>query len=285
MYAAGTFSPKTLNDNWCEDRLVAPEMLSTLSGLDKMVTRKTETDLAYIGERYDVLSRISRMPARESYAIPDDGFRVRTSTNLSDFANPSSHGAFAKKAISTPGMINAMNAPVSQTETRPLPGPKSGFGAALSRHDEGEGQRFWNTTVGDFYGPGTLRKDPRKDPATLRPSGISCEEGEYRATATGMKCGQLCGEAFHETTNPATDTRTQRAWLCSPDASLANLHMGGRKADVPAKDNELSLPLGAGSMGKIRADLKARSGRLCRVATVITQGANMKAGMSVFQDD
>ncbi|OLP86228.1 hypothetical protein AK812_SmicGene32697 [Symbiodinium microadriaticum] len=80
------YNLKVLNDNWFEvalrtdaspPELSVPTPASRSPELNKN-TRKTarayETDLAYIGERYDVLSRISRMPPRPSYALPEDGF-------------------------------------------------------------------------------------------------------------------------------------------------------------------------------------------------------------------
>mmetsp|Transcript_74033 Transcript_74033/g.205142 ORF Transcript_74033/g.205142 Transcript_74033/m.205142 type:complete len:101 (+) Transcript_74033:1-303(+) len=100
-----------------------------------------------------------------------------------------------------------------------------------------------------------------------------------------MKCGQLCGEAFREVDDPALDTRTQRAWMPGGDPGIGHAHLGGVRHPPPGEDNELSLPLGDGAMNKVRADLAARKGRLCRVATNITKGAHQTGGVRVFQDD
>ena len=44
-----------------------------------------------------------------------------------------------------------------------------------------------------------------------------------------MKVGVLCGEAYNDSSQPGSNTRTQRAWLYEPDAALSNIHYGGKK--------------------------------------------------------
>lgn len=283
--ATGVYSVKTLNDNWVEDRLQPAGSLSVTGDVDKKVVRALEPDLAYIGERYDVLARVSRIPRRPSYAVPDDGFREILSTNLHDLRHPSSHPGFAKRQSSCPCLTNTANAPVSPPELRPLDGPPSGFGASLQQHPKNHEQRFWNTSHGDTYGYNELgrSKSMKLCPTTKHPSGVTSESVEKRVT--GMQCGQLCGEKFSEHIDPGRDTRTQRAWLPGGDAGLRNVHLGGKKPRAPPIDNELSLPLGEGAMAKVRQDLKERQGRLSRIATHITRGAHMKSGISLFQDE
>mmetsp|Transcript_23480 Transcript_23480/g.47537 ORF Transcript_23480/g.47537 Transcript_23480/m.47537 type:complete len:215 (+) Transcript_23480:102-746(+) len=134
--------------------------------------RPYETDLAYIGERYDVLSRIARHDPKPSYATPDDGFNEKSRTSSVDFAHPRSHPEFFKAHDSAPVLITTENAPVCPPERRPLPGPRSGFGACISRHGENHDQRFLNTTTGDYFGgEGVRRPQPKPDPSTLRPAG------------------------------------------------------------------------------------------------------------------
>eukprot|EP00428_Durinskia_dybowskii_P023216 CAMPEP_0170249310 /NCGR_PEP_ID=MMETSP0116_2-20130129/24458_1 /TAXON_ID=400756 /ORGANISM="Durinskia baltica, Strain CSIRO CS-38" /LENGTH=283 /DNA_ID=CAMNT_0010500219 /DNA_START=86 /DNA_END=937 /DNA_ORIENTATION=- len=282
--ATGVYSLKTLQDNWFEDRCQPQGGLTATVG-DKRTSRKYETDLAYIGERYDVLSRISRSVSRPSFATPDYGFRERTSTHLADFKNPKEHATESFQKVSAPPMINRANAPVRPPEMRPLDGPETGFGASIQRHKSMHDFRAWNTTHGDFFGYGQSRsqRSLRACPTTLRPSGVASEDMETRGS--GMKCGKLCGEGFREEGNPAMDTRVQRAWLPSADAGIRHIHLGGSKPELPRVDNHLSLPLGDGAMSKVRADLKNRNGRLCRVATNITKGAHHKPGVSLFQDD
>lgn len=281
--AVGVYGMKTLSDNWVEDRLQPAGSLTVTGGLHQRRARAPENDLAYIGERYDVLARISRIPQRPSYATPDDGFRETLSTNLNDLRDPRSHASFAKRQMSAPALINTANAPVSPTETREVDGPRTGFGASLQRHPPNHDVRFWNTTHGDFFGEGSRKRPAKLCPASKHSSGVTSEAEEKRVT--GMQCGSLCGEYFRETHDPSRDTRTQRAWIPGSDAALRNVHMGGKRPQLPPKDNELSLPLGDGAMAKVRQDLKERSGRLSRVATHITRGAHLKAGMSVFQDE
>jgi len=283
--ATNVYCRKTLNDNWFEDRAQPEGALSATAGAGR-TARKVETDLAYIGERYDVLARISRFPARASYATPDDGFRETLSTNLADLRDPKAYGAYSSKAMPVPPMINEANAPVCPPEQRPLEGPASGFGAPLPRHAAAHESRSWTTTHGDVYGYGDsmLARSVKTCPSALRASGLSSEDAQNRVA--GMKCGQLCGEGFNESPDdPGRDTRSQRAWLPGGDVALANIHLGGTQPALARVDNELSLSLGDGAMAKIRADLKERKGRLCRTATNITKGAHHKSGMSVFQDD
>ncbi|CAE7300811.1 MTERF2 [Symbiodinium sp. CCMP2592] len=186
------------------------------------------------------------------------------------------------KAIA-PAMITTENAPVCPPEQRELPGPRSGFGAGLNRHEENHDQRFFSTTSEEFYGQGSRKKEKVDAAAVPHSAGLGTEHEEGRVR--GMKVGVLCGEAYNDANNPASNTRTQRSWLYQHDPSLKNLHHGGRKNDLPGKDNELSIPIGQGAMAKVRADLKARQGRLYRVATLITKGNHHRPGVSIFQDD
>jgi len=284
MANIGVYSRKTLNDNWVEDRQMSEEALTALSNIHKKKPRSHETDLAYIGDRYDVLTRISRMPPRESFALPDDGFRERLSTNLTDLQHPRSHPMFASKNMSTPSLINTTNAPVCPPEKRPLRGPDSGFGAGISRHAKDHDTRFWTTSNADFFGSaGAGRGNGRREPSALNAAGLNTEHEETKGS--GMKCGKLCGENHCESHDPAIDTATQRSWMSGVDPALRHIHHGGSKKPAPSEDNHLSLPIGKGAMSKIRGDLKARQGRLYRNGTVITQRPNQKAGHSIFQDD
>lgn len=284
--AVGVYSLRTLNDNWFEDRYQPEGSLSITGALQKKTARPYETDLAYIGERYDVLARVSRVPPRPSYALPEDGFNEKSKTSLIGFADPRSRPEYGKGKATAPSMITTENAPVCPPEKRELPGPRSGFGAHIHRHEDNHDQRLFNTTHGDFYGEvnvGSRTRTQRSDPAESRAAGVSTEHEEARTQ--GLRVGILCGEAFSDTNNPGSDTRTQRTWLYQPDASLRNLHYGGTRPNIPAKDSELSLPLGEGSMSKIRADLKERKGRLFRTATTITKGKGSRPGISIFQDE
>lgn len=283
MVSTGVFSRKTLNDNWVEDRHHSEEALTATGNFHQKGARKFETDLAYIGDRYDVLARISRMPPRPSYAIPDDGFSEKTTTNIGDFQHPRSHPMFASKKLSAPSLINTANAPVCPPEKRPLNGPGSGFGAGISRHAKDHEGRFWSTTHSEFYGSPSRHGGGLREPSEHRAAGIDTEHEETKGS--GMKCGKLCGENHIESRNPAVDTRIQRSWMAEGDPALTHIHHGGTKKPIPMEDNHLSLPIGNGAMGKIRADLKARQGRLYRTGTHITKGAHQKSGYAIFQDD
>lgn len=282
--AIGVYSRKVLTDNWCEDRNHEGDMLSATGNYSKRAARGYETDLAYIGERYDVLSRISRMPKRQSWALPDDGFNEKSTTQGKDYGHPSAHPMFASKraSASAPCLITTNNAPVGPVEKRPLKGTNSGFGATISRHAVDHEASFFSTTHGDFYGHGVRAKPLKRDPSGHEASGVSSEyEGNK---SSGMMCGQLCGENFVVHTDPGRDTRTQRSWMPGLDPAIKNIHHGGAPKALPKEDNHMSLPLGEGVMSKIRADLKERNGRMYRNGTTITKGAHMRSGVSVFQD-
>lgn len=118
---------------------------------------------------------------------------------------------------------------------------------------------------------------------TSNAAGCSTEHEEVRST--GLKVGILCGEEFRDNGQPSQDTRVQRSWLYTHDASLKNIHFGGTRPAVGKKDNELSVPIGEGAMAKVRADLKERQGRLFRTATQITKGRDKRPGIAIFKDD
>jgi len=286
MAAVGTYGQKTLNGNWFEDRVQPAGSLTVLGSIDSKTTRPYETDIAYIGERYDVLSRISRMPQRESYATPDDGFREKGCTSKVDFAPPRSRKEFVFHTPAQPRLISTESVPeVSFEERRPIPGTKRGFGSVLNRHEDGHEQRFFNTTNGDVYGeagPRVLRGQ-RSDPINFRRSaGTNTADDENRAE--GIAVGCLTGENFCQSSDPACNTMCQRAWLYQADPALKHVHLGGSRPKVAEVDNELSLPIGKGAMAKVRADLAERKGRLYRTATCITKGLGQRPGVNIFQD-
>jgi len=285
MASAFVYSAKTLNDNWFEDRAQPPGSLSQTCNVDKKQVRKYESEIAYIGERYDVLSRIGRIPFAPSYATPDDGFDEKSCTYKEDFAHPRSRKEFIAKPQAKPQFVNTETVPeVCYEERRPLPGQLRGFGAVLNRHPENHDQRFWNTTSGDTYGEGLrTRSFGRIDPASMLASGVSTQHEEERAQ--GLRVGKLCGEEYRDRGEPASDTKTQRSWLYEKDASPRNIHYGGTVPKVQRTDNELSVPIGEGAMKKVREDLAARKGRLYRTATQITKGRDKRPGVAIFKDD
>jgi hypothetical protein len=287
MASAFVYGHKTLNDNWFEDRCQPPGSLTGNGDPSKRKLRKYESEIAYIGERYDVLTRIARVPQKESYATPNDGFNEKACTSAIDFAHPRSRKEFVAKPPEKPKFITTETVPeVCHEERRPLPGNARGFGAVLNRHEEKHDQRFWNTTSGDTfgYGVGARRNILRRDPGeTSNAAGCSTEHEEERSM--GLKVGILCGEEFRDNGQPSQDTRVQRSWLYTHDASLKNIHFGGTRPTVGKKDNELSVPIGEGAMAKVRADLKERQGRLFRTATQITKGRDKRPGIAIFKDD
>jgi hypothetical protein len=285
MASAFVYGHQTLNDNWFEDRCQPPGSLTASGEINKKQVRKYESEIAFIGERYDVLSRIGRVPQKMSYATPDDGFNEKLRTSEVDYAHPRSRKEFIAKPQEKPTFITTETGPeVCHEERRPLPGNARGFGAVLNRHPEKHDQRFWNTTSGDTYGEGfRSRSFGRIDPASMNASGVSTQHEEDRIQ--GLRVGKLCGEEYRDRGEPAQDTKTQRSWLYTQDASLRNIHHGGTRTVIPRMDNELSVPIGEGAMKKVREDLAERKGRLYRTATQITKGRDKRPGVSVFRDD
>jgi len=280
---AGIYNRRTLNDNWFEDRLQPPENLSATLTLHKKAPRPVESDFASVGgHRPELLSRISRMPPRRSYATPDDGFNERQSTCMASFSQPLSRAT--KGHQSAPALITTENAPVKGEEQRPLSGPSNGFGAGINRHDERyHEKRYLNTSYGDFHGYNNSWRRAERTCNSLRAhAGLNSEAEEKRVT--GVKVGRLVGEEHRESSNPSVDTRTQRAWLYNEDSSLRNVHLGGRRGVPSQPDNELSLPLGDGAMSKVRAELKSRSGFLYQQASYITKGKDKRKGLAIWQD-
>lgn len=278
---------KTLNDNWFEDRLQPAGGLSATGNLHLKTARPVETDLAYIGEKYQLLTRVARQPVRASFATPDDGFRERDSTHKTEFKHPRSYGE--PKAPQNPTLITTENAPVLPPEKRELEGPRSGHGAAINRHPPNHDQRWFNTSNGDFYGEGgsRLKRGLRSScsaPDLNRGAGLTSEHTEYRATATGRAVGKLVGEVYRESDNPATDTKTQKQWLYAPCQGVSNVHLGGAKQRAMGPDNHMSLPLGEGNMAKIRETMKARGGVFGRTATHITKSSSQISGIKIFRD-
>lgn len=287
MASAFPFSMKTLNDNWFEDRH-QPKGSLTGTGDIKGTPRPYEQDIASFGDRPGILARIARVPPKESFALPDCGFKDNFGTATADFAPPRSRKEFIAKPPDKPQFITAETIPeVCYEERRPVPGNIRGFGAVLNRHDEADGKRTWSTTSEATYGTPLVSarlKAERIDPGTLgRAAGVGTEDEEERVI--GMKVGKLTGEDFRDCGEPSCDTRTQRAWLYNCDPSLTNIEYGGNRPQVARTDNELSIPLGEGAMKKVRDDIKGRKGMLYRTATLITKGAGERSGMAVFQDD
>lgn len=286
MSAAFPYSLRTLNDNWFEDRL-QPAGASKGSGdMTQRSARRVEHEIACIGERYDTLARISRAPAKTSYASPDDGFNQNQTLNQADYAHPRSRKEVVHNPPPKPVLINTETIPeVCYEQRRPVPGKNKGFGAVLNRHEENHEQRFWNTTVEDTFGPGPAgarRPQPRMDSHTMKMAGASVLEHANRAE--GMKVGQLCGENYNPASDPSAHTHIQRAWLYQSDPALRNIHNGGRKSGLPTADNETSLPLGVGQHHETMKVLSAR-GTVYRTQTQITKGKGENYGLSIFQDE
>jgi len=166
-----------------------------------------------------------------------------------------------------PCMFDQLHAPVGE-EKRHVPGPQSGFGAVLNKHPEGHDRHFMETTNSAFYTQAEITKGCT---GGQRSSGAGMTSQDAENKKDGKKVGQLCAERLKESTNLAEDTRTQRAWLPSAP-ELRHVDCGGAIPVAPEVDNELSLPLGTGAMGRVRKELEARGGVMSKVTTDITAG-------------
>lgn len=295
MTAAYIYSLRTLNDNWLEDRLQPEGGTSAAGPIDDKFLRKVETEIAYVGDRYDVLTRIARCKNRASYASPDDGFRERDSTHKIMFADPRNNQEFVKNPPPKPTFITTETIPeVCYEARRPIPGKTRGFGAVLDRWGPNHEQRFWNTTHEDTYGTrpsgattsyyAPKLSASRSDPCLLKAAGVSVMDAAHRTE--GMKVGVLCGENYKPGMDPSSDTLIQRSWQYGLDPAMKNISMGGLEKfkNLPEKDNETSLPLGVGAHAGVQAAIDARSGKLFRNSTTITKGKGHHYGISIFQD-
>jgi hypothetical protein len=283
--SVGVYGMTTLNANWVEDRLQPAGSLGVTGGLDQRKARAYESDIAYIGERYDVLNRIARIPYRDSYATPDDGFREKERTSRVDFAPPRSRKEFVWHPPEPMRFITPTTvAEVKFENRRPVPRGNGGFGSTLKRHQDNHEQSFFQSTHGEFYGEGDGRKKGTAScPSLLAHSGVSAERMAGRSQ--GLQVGVLCGENFTNTGDPSKDSKVQRAWLYQKDPALDNVHLGGTKPKPSGPDvGGMSVPIGEGAMVKIRQDLKDRQGRLFRTATTVTKGLGSRPGVNMFQD-
>lgn len=66
-----------------------------------------------------------------------------------DYVNPQEHRNKEKPVLS---MINKYNIAELSLVDRPIGGTRLGFGAAIPRHEDTEGQRRFNTENRDNYG-------------------------------------------------------------------------------------------------------------------------------------
>eukprot|EP00747_Dinoflagellata_sp_TGD_P164630 gnl/TRDRNA2_/TRDRNA2_184823_c0_seq1.p1 gnl/TRDRNA2_/TRDRNA2_184823_c0~~gnl/TRDRNA2_/TRDRNA2_184823_c0_seq1.p1 ORF type:complete len:283 (-),score=38.57 gnl/TRDRNA2_/TRDRNA2_184823_c0_seq1:107-955(-) len=276
---------RTLDENWFEDRLQPPGALTGCGDLSKKVPRVVESDLANLtGDRYDMLTRIARVPAKVSYGLPNDGFNENVRLSAVDFCHPASRKEYVRNPPERARLINTETVPeVCYEDRRPVPGKPRGFGAVLQRHEDSHGQRNWNTTSGDAFGGGAFARSlrgTRSDPALLRSSGQASKDIESRVE--GMKVGKLVGEYMPDDPAGEQYRMSQRTW--SYDPAMRNLGYGGTRPVIPKVDNHLSIPIGEGAMSKIRQDLEERKGKLFRVATTITKGKGERYGETYFQD-
>jgi len=265
--SGGTYSAKTLNDNWAEERLVG-EKSDKGSWL-----RPDENDLP--------VTRMARKVQSPSYAIPDDGFpRYEVSKTHEEFPHPKSR----KEVVTNPPalkteFINTETIPeVCAHGRRPMNDvPAAGFRAVLARHDKTEGERSWDTSMRLGY-PVTAEQtqefSDRHAAIHKKDAGVpSCRDPP-------MKFGGLVGE--NET---LCNIPVQRAWMANEDPGLREFLKRGRApVRIPEVDNELSLPLGDGCQKEIVESLKARGGKLYRTKTSITTGKGHKSEIAVWQD-
>lgn len=274
----------TLNDNWFEDRLQPPGAGKLTQGAK--TTRKMESEIAYVGERFDVLSRISRYENTKSFAIPDDGYNEKTSLSSIDYAHPKTRKEVIEESPPDPNFVTTETVPeVCHEKRRPVKGPPRGFCAVLDRHEANHEQRHWSTTVGETYGYGDSieTRKTRISPESI-PHGAGVTVEMLANKKEGVMVGELCGEHHKPGADPSCDTAIQRAWLYSADPALSNIQFSKSGGKIPALDNETSLPLGAGVQMKIMEDLKTRGGMLYRNSTTITKGNGERYGISIFQD-
>ncbi|CAD7941562.1 unnamed protein product [Amoebophrya sp. A120] len=263
------YGVKTLTDNWYEDRLAPPE-----ADVQKFI--RPDDDVK--------AGRQIRYKKPASFGTPNDGFgRVVCSRTHEDYPDPRTVPEFTFTGLDHPQFITSETiAEVCYEDRRPLHQTGKGCFATIDKHPKGIYDRAWGTAERDARESAVLHAGLTKEMMVARtarlkettPAGVSSIK-PGRATSTN-----LVGE------NPElTDIPTQRSWMNQEDPGLREYSKtGGKGPELPAKDNELSLPLGDGAQAKIMAELKARGGKLYRSSTCITTGGASKNRISIWDD-
>lgn len=214
-------------------------------------------------------------------AVPDDGFpRYQISKTQEEFAEPKSRREFVANTNEAPAkFITRETIPEAMCADtrRPMNDvPKSGFRAVLTRHDQGEFERNWDTSTGRSF-PETAQQTAdfaaRDEAIKNKSAGVSSLKQKP------VKQVSLVGENSRVSNIPV-----QRSWMQIEDPGLRELNKNGTvPRPLPAEDNELSLPVGDGQQKKIMKSLQER-GNLYRTKTAITTGKGNKNMVSVWED-
>lgn len=275
----------TLIHNWYEERLADVQP----STQDKRL-REVETGLAVISEdRYNVLDRIARALQTKSTVVADDGYTIRCSVTKADFRDPKDVSSFVQNPPKKPVFVTTETiSEVSYDKRRPLEGEQRGFGSVLDRHDPTmEGIRYFESTNRDDFGYPAKEEIKSKVPSDFLAAGVSVTYMAERPE--GMKVSDLVGEQFKPDSDPGENTNVQRTWMGRRDPALKALRerlakgITSGKPVLPAKNNEMSVPIGEGEHKTIAAKLASRS-MLYLETTEITTGSDSKYGVSVWRD-
>ncbi|KAF4736250.1 ER membrane complex subunit 3 [Perkinsus olseni] len=283
------FSASTLVHNWYEERLANEE--APQPGIGDKLLRKSESGISsVVHDRLHVVTRIGRVKQRDTSGtlLLDPRWRLFTSEQADSFrpAPPNER----TKAVEAPLINDETILELLHNERRQV--PEDGVVPRFKPVDQ-HGYRSWDTTSGVAYSPpeGTSisEANARGPSESDRPAGVSVQD-EARAPH-GLKVGCLTGERYipidladGDVSAACLSTAVQRTWLPGPDPGLTFVDQyGGKRDSTPKVDNELSLPLGEGSMEKVSAELAARGDKLYRKTTLITKGRDQRPGISFFK--
>jgi hypothetical protein len=128
----------------------------------------------------------------------------------------------------------------------------------VARHTENHDQRHFNTTFNDFHGRAPV------DNAAKTIQGIQAEfskqaganprpQEKQKVKTTSCLTGEFYSHDVESRTlrDPQENTDVQRSWLYAKDAAVIAVQGDSKRAGIPEKDNELSLPLGQGEWAEI----------------------------------
>lgn len=236
------YSRGVLNDNWYEDRLAPDQPLRTRP--DEKQMRQVEPDINCLNAN-GVPAPLKRIKRNHKWdtrdVIPNDGYKELKTINKTEIQHPEKSRVQEQPKLR---MINKYNIAELSLVDRPVPGPKTGFGATIKRFDKDHGKPYFTSTNHDFYG-----KPKREDPVQTfyKTSHTNAGERNYEDVNPGVKkLSGLISEVYNTSADPQAHTEVQRTWIYRKDNAIEAVKTTYGRQKLPPYDNANSLPLGRG---------------------------------------
>jgi len=272
--AFATYSNKTLEKNWYEDRWAPQQDVQKYP--HERVLREHEDAISSLHATgiAKPLGCIKRMKKwNTAGVVPDDGFREAYTIQRTEFPDPRAVSAVINKrppnldqtSGATKKVINAENIAALTLVDREVSGPSSGFGSLIPRHEATHDKRYFETTNQAFYGRGSSA--PRRTQAgnsdfhftttsmmhftaprddTFGSAGLA-SKSKFDELAGIAGSDKLVAEQLRKNPDPQHNTVIQRSWMYTADPGVTSRLKQTMNLDLPATDNENSLPLGLGA--------------------------------------